>query len=161
MIAGSTVQDYYVNGHTTNWTMWTFIFLMMLFFLIFAFANEDMDMRFHKEERWSHHPVYSITYMTSGMFTKLNRLTILFVVIVSELLFLSLFNRFFSDTHLAIKLTLFPLGAVAWSLIPEYVSAFFLQKLYGTFKIFIGDMKRYENYDDRLRARETWEKTSF
>lgn len=101
--------------------MWTFIFLSMMYFLVGSFEAEEMDIYYHKQEFWSHHPAYSINKQTSEIVTKYQKLGFLFMRIASQLLFMSLFNRFFSYTHLAIRLILFPLGGIAWSYIPTYI----------------------------------------
>ena len=125
ILKDSTIDDYYYNGATTNWAYWLFIFIMMSYFMINAFSSDDMSLYYHKETKWSHHPVYSIHHLTLDIFTKLMRLSILFVYISSFFLFIAIFTRAFgSEAHLAVRLIIYPIGAVIWALIPVYLCAY-------------------------------------
>lgn len=93
--------------------------------MINAFSSEDMEPYYNQESKWSHHPFYSIRHLTTDIYTKLQRLTILFIHIVSYFIFISLLTRFISDdAHLAIRLIVYPIGALFWSIIPVYISAY-------------------------------------
>ena len=118
---GIEINEFFYNGFPTNWTMWTFCLIMFLYFLALSFEEEEMNIFYHKSEFWSHHPIYSINKQVTDMATKTKKMAFLFVRMLSQLLFMSLFNRFFSYTHLAIKLVLFPLGGIVWSIIPVYL----------------------------------------
>lgn len=108
------VGDFYYNGFPANYTMWLFIFLMMMYFMVGSFESEEMDPFYHKDEPWSHHPAYSINKQITPIVSKYQKLVFMWVRMGSEVLFLSLFTRFFTYTHLAIRLILFPLGALTW-----------------------------------------------
>lgn len=101
--------------------MWLFVFLLVMYFTVGSFESDEMDIYYHKKEFWSHHPAYSINKLVTYMVSKNMKLAIFFTWIASCMLFLSLFNRFFSYTHLAIRLILFPLAAITWSYIPTLI----------------------------------------
>ena len=64
------LHNFWYNSLSSNWAFWLWIFILMSFFLISVFQDEEMDMTYNREEPWSHHPVYSIRYFISNMFWK-------------------------------------------------------------------------------------------
>lgn len=67
----------------------------------------------------------------------------------SQVLFLSLFTRFFSYTHLAIRLILFPLGALAWSFFCTFLMGILFVRYKETYRNFIESMKKTDVYEEK------------
>lgn len=65
IVDDTNISEYFYNGFTTNWSMWLFMFFMMLYFFTNAFSSDDMNMYYNREDRWSHHPFYSIYHFTT------------------------------------------------------------------------------------------------
>lgn len=160
-VEGIPFGDYFYNGFPRNWTMWTFMFLIFMYFLVISFENDEMSTYYHKTEYWSHHPAYSINKQTTEIASKIKKMAFLWTRTFAQLLFMSLFNRFFSYTHLAIRLILFPLGAIAWSLIPIGIIGWIQNSYKKTFEVYVSEMKNCENLQQKVAVKEKWEESSY
>lgn len=74
---------------------------------------------------------------------------------------MSLFNRFFSDTNLAIKLILFPLGAIVWSFVPVYLVGLIQMGYKKSFEVYVNNIKNCEKLDEKIAVKEIWERDSY
>lgn len=59
--------------------MWLWIFMMMMYFLVGSFESDEMDIFYHKDEPWSHHPAYSIKNQVTVIVTKYQKLAFMWV----------------------------------------------------------------------------------
>lgn len=85
----------------------------------------------------------------------------LWVRMLSQLLFMSLFTRFFSYTHLAIRLLLFPLGAIFWSYIPVYFIGVLQNNYKKTYQVYVDEIKECKTLPEKIVVKEKWEKNSY
>lgn len=56
------LNNFFENSLPRNWAFWLFIFILMSFFLVSVFQDENMDVYYHKDISWSHHAIYSLRY---------------------------------------------------------------------------------------------------
>lgn len=78
-VNGIHIDEYFYNGFPTNWTMWLFVLLLFMYFLVLSFEDDEMNILYHKTEYWSHHPAYSINKQTSDIATKNKKMAFLWV----------------------------------------------------------------------------------
>ena len=155
------LNDYLYDVITYNYAFWLFVFFYFGFFLISVFLYENMEAFDFKENPWTYHPVYSIRYFVSDIYSKRMRLAQLFIEINSITFFLALFTYFFRDQNLAIRLIVFPILSIIFALFPTYFGGFLANRYYNCYRTYASKVKATEDFDQKLTALEEFESSTF
>ena len=155
------LQDYFINRISYNYAFWLFVFFYFGYFLVAVFLHEKMDPLDYKENVWTYHPIYSIRYFVTPIFTKRLRLTNLYIEITSIAFLLAWFTQLYNDESLAIRLTVIPLSACIFGIFPTYIGGFLITNYYNGYRTYVAAVKRSESMDQKMGALEVFEKSCF
>lgn len=127
-------KNFVSTGIRTNFSLWIFIALMLLFFgwTNSAENNTPMADRF-KDNTWTLHPLYSVWNYGSEQFTKTSRLALWVSTLVLQQFIISIFYKVsVNKDSVSLYTNIFVWAAVTWAIsIPiSYIFAIPLVKIY-------------------------------
>lgn len=157
----NNLQDYYLNEISYNYAFWMFVFLYFGYFLVAVFLDEEMDPLDYKENSRTYHPIYSIRYFVTKIFTKRLRLTQLYIELTSIIFLLAWFTQMFNNQSLAIRLTAVPLAGCVFGIFPTYLGGVLVNYYYQGFRTFVEQVKGSESVEGKMDALEVFEKSCF
>ena len=158
----STISsDYFENQFPRNYTFWIYVILQFFLFLCGSIASEETNEDQVKQNKWTHHPIYSIwTYHTSIQ-TKLSWIALVFLRLVSGLFFVSIFNWAISSAHTALLLILIPFGATIYAWIIGMFVAQFLKWLENDYQIYLTCLSVEKDLSAHHQALEVFQVNSY
>ncbi len=169
LLGEAQFTDYFLNQLTYNWPMWFLVIGSLLFVFTTNFLKNGMTMEEkYKNNFKTFHPLYSLHECSSEtIFTKRSRIAQIFIIITAIAFFNALMTRRYiekddqPDQPLALRLTVFPIFSIIFSIFVAYITGILLSIFYRCHRNYITNIKGANTHDEKKHVLENYEASMY
>lgn len=162
-------SEYFMNKMTYDWPVWWMIFIVLTFVFVTNFVSNHMVFEErYRDNYWTFHPLYSIHHCASDViFTSRSRLAQMYIIFCAIGFFNALMTKRYvektneADQPLGLRLTVFPIFSIIFSIFTVYITGFFLNIYYKCHQTYIDDIKQADSHQAKKKVFEAYEASRY
>jgi hypothetical protein len=162
-------SKYFLNQMTYDWPLWWMIFVVLTFVFVTNFQSNHMvfEERF-RDNYWTFHPLYSVNHCASEViFTRRSRMTQMYLIFCAIGFFNALMTKRYieqssePDQPLALRLTVFPIFSIIFSIFSAYIAGIILNFSYRSHQNYIDQIQHADTHQSKKEVVEIYEASKY